>query len=160
MRYFIVIFFLAFLTACGHSQLQYSPNPSNMSWERAVKVIEQGFYEDYGREKPQAVAVTQDAIILADGTITNTVGYGAATPVDRGAFVIGASTSKTVDAGQRIYLRSLGDSMLMQKNGRDSRYAVVIRLSEGVTARRIFFRSEQRAQEFLDALEYLKVSAY
>lgn len=55
------------IAGCGHSQLQYQPADKNLDWHRAVSIIEQGFYEDYGAQKTQAVAVTSEAIILSDG---------------------------------------------------------------------------------------------
>lgn len=144
------------LAGCGHSQIQYQPSDQQLDWNKAVSVIEQGFYEDYGKQKTQAVAVTSEAIILSDGTISNSVGVGTATPLGGSALIVGSSTTKTVSAGQRIYLNSLGDSMLMKRNGRDHRYAVIVRVKPGATARTVFFRTESQAKNFLDALEYLK----
>ncbi|MDY0190716.1 MAG: hypothetical protein RBR22_08285 [Desulfuromonas sp.] len=144
------------LAGCGHSHLQYQPSDRQLNWNKAVAIIEQGFYEDYGKQKTQTVSVTGEAIILSDGTISNSVGVGTATPLGGSALLIGTSTTKTVSAGQRIYLNSLGDSMLMKRNGRDHRYAVIIRIKPGVTSRTVFFRSENQAKQFLDALEYLK----
>lgn len=146
------------LAGCGHSQIQYQPSDRNLDWNKAVSIIEQGFYEDYGAQKTQAVAVTSEAIILSDGTISNSVGISTASPIAGSALIVGTSTTKTVSAGQRIYLNSLADSMLMKRNGRDHRYAVIIRIKPGATARSVFFRTEHQAKKFLDALEYLKVA--
>lgn len=147
-----------FLVGCGHSQIHYQPSDRNLDWNKAVSIVEQGFYEDYGAQKTQAVAVTSEAIILSDGTISNSVGVSTVSPIAGSALIVGSSTTKTVSAGQRIYLNSLGDSMLMKRNGRDHRYAVIIRIKPGTTARTVFFRTEEQAKKFLDALQYLKTA--
>lgn len=157
MKNYILIASVFLLTACGHSQIRHTPEPSaNMTIERAVSIVERGFYEDYANSKPQAVVISDDAIILSDGSVTTGSSFGSVIPNGYGGGVVaGNSVSKTVAAGQRIYLDSLQPSVIMKKNGRDNRFAVVIRIEPGITSRRIFFRSEQRAKEFADALEYL-----
>lgn len=158
-RLFLAAVMLA-IAACGHSQVDYSPKPrSGMDWPRAASIVERGFHEDYGDQKAQAVAVTDNAIVLSDGNITTVTSAGTAVPVYGAVAVVGTAKSKTVVAGQHIYFDSLLPSMVMKRNGRDNRYAVIVRASPGVTARRVFFRSEARAEEFADALEYLRVAA-
>jgi hypothetical protein len=130
-----------------------------MNWEQAVAVVERGFHEDYGDQRAQSVLVTDRAIILADGSITTGTYAGTAVPVYGAAVVVGSSNSKTVAAGQHIYLDSLMPAMVMQRNGRDNRFAVIIRQEPGITARRVFFRSQASAQRFADALEALRVES-
>ncbi len=158
----VIIFFSAalLLSGCGHSKTVFTPAPeSGMTWEKAVSVIERGFYEDYGRQKPQAVQVTDQAIVLSDGTVSTAVHSGTAVPVYGAAVLVGSSQVKTVAAGQHIYLASLLPSEVYKRNWRDNRYAVIVRTDPGVTSRRIYFRSERRAEEFADALEYLRLAA-
>lgn len=156
MKYGILLSFLIFLTGCGHSQINYTPTPpTNMTWDKAVSIVERGFYEDYGEEKTQAVQITEESIILSDGSITTTKGFGTAVPVYGAAIVSTNTTGKTVAAGQRIYLAELQPSVVVKRNGREHRYAVIIRAEPGYTARRVFFRSEDRAKGFADAIAYL-----
>ena len=158
MRAFGVVLLVLILAGCGHSQTQYSPAPrAGMTWDRAVSIIEQGFYEDYGKERPESVKVTPEAIVLADGAITTATHAGTVVPIYGAAAVVGTTSARTVAAGQRIYLSSLQPSIVAKRTGRDNRYAVIVRTAPGVTARRIFFRSEVRAEEFADALEYLRL---
>ncbi|MDZ4190400.1 MAG: hypothetical protein U1D65_00115 [Pseudomonas sp.] len=145
----------AVLSGCGHSQINYSPRPS-MTWEQAVAVVERGFHEDYGKERAQSVVVTDKAIVLADGNITTGNFAGSAVPVYGSAVIVGTSNAKTIAAGQHIYLDSLMPAMVMKKNGRENRYAVIVRQEPGITARRVFFRSQAAAQNFADALASLK----
>lgn len=161
MRIVIIVISAAlFLSGCGHSKTSFRPAPeAGMTWEKAVSVIERGFYEDYGRQKPQAVQVTDQAIILSDGTVSTAVHSGTAVPVYGAAVLVGSSQVKTVAAGQHIYLESLLPSEVYKRNGRDNRYAVIVRTDPGVTSRRIYFRSERRAEEFADALEYVRRAA-
>jgi hypothetical protein len=159
MKHFLTIALVVVFAGCGHSQMRHNPAPApGMTWAKATAIIERGFYEDYGDQKTQSVHVTEEAIILADGSITTGSHYGTAIPTYGSAIVTGNSTAKTVAAGQRIYLDSLQPSLVMKRNGRDSRYAVVIRTEPGITARRIYFRSEARAKEFADAIEYVRRS--
>jgi hypothetical protein len=147
---------LALLAGCGHSNTEYSPAAGSMTWDQAIAVVERGFHEDYGDQRAQSVLVTDKAIVLSDGNITTGSYTGTAIPVYGTAVVIGASNSKTVAAGQHIYLDALLPSMVMKKNMREGRYAVIIRQSPGFTARRVFFRTQSSAQTFADALEVLR----
>lgn len=157
LRACIALLITMVVAGCGHSQINYTPSPNRVtSWERAVSVIERGFYEDYGDQKVQAVQVTDEAIVLADGNITTSSHAGTAVPVYGAAVLVGSTTSKTVSAGQRIYINSLMPAMVMKKNLRDNRYAVIIRQEPGFTARRVYFRSQALAQEFADALAFLR----
>lgn len=156
----LVIFLSLLLSACGHSHVSYAPvAPVSMSWERAVSIVEQGFYEDYGEQRPQSVEITNEAIVLADGLKTTANSFGTVLPGGGIATVVGSSSVKTVAEGQRLYFRSLGPSMVYKKNARDNRYAVIMRMSVGATARRVFFRSEASAKQFADAVEYLRLNA-
>lgn len=148
--------FMFSLAGCGHSNTGYSPDIGRMSWEQAVAVVERGFHEDYGDQHAQSVLVTDKAIILADGDITTSSFASTAVPVYGAAVVVGSARLKTVAAGQHIYLDSLQPAMVMKKNLRDNRYAVIIRQEPGITARRVFFRTQASAQRFADALETLR----
>lgn len=155
----ILISLAAVLYGCGHSQTHYAPSArQGMTWDRAVSVIERGFYEDYGKERPESVHVTNEAIILSDGSITTAQHAGTAVPVYGAAVLVGSTSAKTIAAGQRIYLNSLAPAIVLKRNARDNRYAVIIRTNPGVTSRRVFFRTEQRAEEFADALEFVRMS--
>jgi hypothetical protein len=156
MKRLLTLMLAVLVAGCGHSAINYRPSPpANMTWARAVSIIERGFYEDYGDQKTQAVQVTEEAIILSDGSITTTRGIGTALPVYGTAIVATNSVGKTVAAGQHIYLAALEPSIVVERNGRDNRFAVIIRTEPGITARRVFFRSQARATEFADAIEYL-----
>lgn len=160
LRACMTLLITAILAGCGHSQINYTSSPNRISsWEHAVSVIERGFYEDYGDQKAQAVQVTDEAIILADGNITTSSHAGTAVPVYGAAVLVGSTKSKTVAAGQRIYINSLLPALVMRKNLRDNRYAVIIRQEPGFTARRVYFRSQTMAQEFADALAFLRQSS-
>lgn len=162
MRQLIVLLLsVAVLAGCGHSPINHTPTaPQGMTRERAAAVVERGFHEDYGRHKPQSVVVTDKAIVLSDGTVTRGIHSGtAAIPVYGVAVGVGATTATTVQAGQHIYLDSLQPAIVSKKQGRDHRFAVTIRQDPGITVRHVFFRSEQRAREFADALEWLRRSS-
>lgn len=160
MRTLIYVVSAMLLAGCGHSQIAYTPAaPQGITTQQAASIVEQGFYEDYSQEKPQSAMVTAEFIGLSNGTVTRGVTTGTG-QVFNGVFVgLGSTFLRTEEINQRIYFRALGVPIVSKRNGRDNRYAVTIRLAEGVTARNVYFRSEQRAREFADALVYLRDSS-
>lgn len=147
------------LSGCGHTMVAYTPTPrAGMDTKQAASIVEQGFYEDYGSEKAQSAMVTPEYIALSNGTVSRGVNIGQASAYNGVVVGLGSTFMTTQEINQRIYYRSVGAIQVYKKNMRDNRYAVIIRTSEGANARRIFFRSESRAEEFADAMEYLKRS--
>lgn len=156
MHRLLVLLAVSLIAACGHSQIAYSPSAiPGMTEQRAASIIEQGFYEDFSQQKPQGALVTPEYIALSNGSVTRGFHTGTAQAFSGIVVGIGSSYLRTEEINQRIYFRSVGTPILSKRNGRDNRYAVTIRLSEGVTARNVYFRSEQRAREFANALVYL-----
>lgn len=157
MRCITVLALIAVLTGCGHSQISYTPSPrQGMTQHQAASIVEQGFYEDYSRQKPQSAMVTDAFIALSNGSVTRGLTTGTASFYGGVAIGLGSTFLRTEEITQRIYLRSLGVPVLSKRNGRDNRFAVTIRMTEGTTARSVYFRSEERADEFADALVYLR----
>lgn len=157
LRALLTSMFLAALAGCGHSQINYTPSQhQNMTQHQAASIVEQGFYEDYSQQKPQSAMVTEEFIALSNGSVTRGLTLGTASIHNGVAVGLGSTFLRTEEINQRIYFRSLGTPILSKRNLRDGRYAVTIRLAEGVTARNVYFRSEQRAGEFADALLYLR----
>lgn len=160
MRTLIYVVSAMLLAGCGHSQIAYTPAaPQGITTQRAASIVEQGFYEDYSQEKPQSAMVTAEFIGLSNGSVTRGLTTGTAQIYNGVAVGLGSTFLRTEEINQRIYFRSLGVPIVSKRNGRDNRYAVTIRLAEGVTARNVYFRSEQRAREFADALAYLRDSS-
>ena len=160
MRILIYVAAAILLAGCGHSQIGYSPvAPQGITIQQAASVVEQGFYEDYSQEKPQTAMVTEEFIGLSNGTVTRGLTTGTAQMFGGVALGLGSTFLRTEEINQRIYFRALGVPIVSKRNGRENRYAVTIRLAEGVTARNVYFRSEQRAREFADALVYLRDSS-
>lgn len=157
MRYLIAALSILILSACGHTRLDYTPKaPPGMDVKRAASIVEQGFYEDYGKQKVQSAMVTEEFIALSNGTVSQGVSLSQAAIYGSALVGLGSTFITTRDINQRIYFRSVGAITVYKRNGRENRYAVIIRSVEQTTDRRIFFRSEARATEFADALEYLK----
>jgi hypothetical protein len=159
MRTLIVSAALTLLIGCGHSKIAYTPvAPQGITTQQAASIVEQGFYEDYSQGKPQAAMVTAEFIGLSNGTVTRGLTTGTAQVFNGVAVGLGSTYLRTEEINQRIYFRALGVPIVSKRNGRENRYAVTIRLAEGVTARNVYFRSEQRAREFADALVFLRDS--
>lgn len=160
MRTLIYVVYAVLLAGCGHSQIGYTPvAPTGITTQQAASIVEQGFYEDYGQQKPQTAMVTDEFIGLSNGTITRGLTTGTAQAFGGVVVGLGSTFLRTEEINQRIYFRSLGVPIVSKRNGRENRYAVTIRLAEGVTARNVYFRSEQRAREFADALAFQRDSS-
>lgn len=146
------------LVGCAHRPVGYTPSsPAGMTQESAEAVIERAFHEDF-RRQPEAVQVTEEAIVLSEGFITKSSSTAVAVPVAGSAVGMGSSTSRTKSAAQYIYLDSLLPSVVLKRTGRDHQYAVTIMQEPGVAVRHVYFRTQFRAQEFADALEWLRQS--
>ena len=159
MRIPMTLILVVALSGCGHSQIDYTPSQRpGMTPHQAASIVEQGFYEDYSQQKPQSAMVTDEFVALSNGSITRGLTTGTVSVHSGVAIGLGSTFLRTEDINQRIYLRSLDTPIISKHNGRDNRYAVTIRTTEGVTLRNVYFRSEGRADEFADALVYLRDS--
>ena len=157
MRYLLAVVLSALLLGCGHSKVPYQPQiDAGMDKNKAVKIIEQSFYEDFGKSKVEAVEVTDEAIILSKGIVTNSKGSASAIAVGSGVLGSGKSISKTMHDSQRIYLNSLSEMKLQQSNKKTKNFAVSIFMQDGSLAKHVFFRDEVKAKRFINAMEYLK----
>lgn len=158
MKLLAVVMVAVLAAGCGHQRLDYSAQaPTGMKWAEAAAIVEQGFYEDFGKRKAAAALVGEEFITLSDGTISTGQGFAAAVPVGIGAIASGSSTVTTREAGQRLYYRSMGKPSVFKRRMKD-RYAVMVRSVEGANLRVVMFRSLARAEEFANALEYLRTS--
>ncbi|MET1078868.1 MAG: hypothetical protein ABWY06_12705 [Pseudomonas sp.] len=155
MRLVVSALIVLILAGCGHSRIAYTPSPLAIGITEAASIVEQGFYEDFSQQKPQSAMVTAEYIGLSNGSVTRGLTTGTVSVYNGVAVGLGSTFLRTEEITQRIYFRSLGTPILSKRNGRENRFAVTIRLSEGVTARNVYFRSEHRAKEFADALVFL-----
>lgn len=145
------------LTGCGSQQINYTPNPGpNMTRQQAIAVVEQVFYEDYGGQRPDYVEVRDDFLLLSDGVVSSSSGFGSAAPIGTGAIAAGTSTTVTRAAGQRIYWRTLDKVTIHQKRNRANRLVLVLRRADGSTIRNVYVRTLTIAKDFVDAVQVLK----
>ncbi|WP_153050275.1 hypothetical protein [Pseudomonas sp. MF4836] len=148
---------VAALAGCGSQPIDYAAKAQpGMTRERAVSVVEQVFYEDFSKKRPQYVEVTDEFILLSDGTISKSSGFATAAPIGNGAIAAGNSTTVTKAMGQRIYFRSLGTTTIHKTRGREGRYTVVIRNVDGSGLRNVHMRTQATAEQFIDAVQFLK----
>ncbi|MGM7282615.1 hypothetical protein ABRY74_12320 [Pseudomonas guariconensis] len=146
------------VAGCGSQRLSYAPSAAHFSdCQQAAEVVEQAFFEDYGKKfRPQSVLITDKVIILSDGVISEASGFASAAPLGAGAIAAGSTRSVTKDANRRIYLNSIDNISIYQKRARSSRFTVIIRGHDGRELGSIRTGSLERAQRFSDALVYLK----
>lgn len=146
------------VAGCGSQRLSYAPSAAHFSdRQQAAEVVEQAFFEDYGKKfRPQSVLITDKVIILSDGVISEASGFASAAPLGAGAIAAGSTRSVTKDANRRIYLNSIDNISIYQKRARSSRFTVIVRGHDGRELGSIRTGSLERAQRFSDALVYLK----
>lgn len=148
------------LAGCGHTRLNYVGTPPvGMNRQQAVSIVEQVFYEDYSKTRPQSVVVTDEYILLSDGIVSSGSSFGSATDFGGGgAIAVGSSRVVTKEMGQRLYLRSIGDVGVFQNKVKKGRYVVVIRGVDGGQLRMLRMLSLENAERFSDAIAYLKAN--
>jgi PBP1b-binding outer membrane lipoprotein LpoB len=161
MKYLWIVLATAFmLTGCGHKQLDYRPAaPAGMDRQQAISAVEQGFYEDFSKTRPESIEVTEQFIVLSDGIVSKGSSFGSAAPIVNGAIAAGTSTVTTKLMGQRLYFNSMGSINLYQKKFKSGRFAVIIRAADGSEMRAVRLRSLEKAKRFADALEYLRTTS-
>lgn len=148
---------LLLLTGCGSNKVDYTPAaPPSMTQAEAIEIVEQGFYEDYGKKRPVHVEFTERYILLADGVVSKGSGIASAVPIGVGAIAAGSSTTVTKEMGQRIYFNNLGRTTIHQKRTNPNRCTVVLRAFDQSDLRHIHTRSLIHAQRFADAVEVLR----
>lgn len=155
IRVSVLAFFMVLLSGCGHVRIDYVPH-TNIGQDEAVSIIEQVFSEDFGELRAQGVVLTDQYILLSDGVLTRGKAFGSAVPVGNSAIALASSESVTRELGQRIYYNSLGNSTLHTKRNKQNRYVVLIRNKEGAVQRTVNTTNLQKAERFIDALEYFK----
>ncbi|MEX5343892.1 hypothetical protein [Pseudomonas sp. I2] len=145
------------LAGCGHKPIDYSPAPPpGMTREQAVETVEQVFYEDFSKTKPQSVVVTEKFIWLSQGLVSKGTTVATADVIGNSAIGLGTSTVATREVGQRIYFNSIGKIGVFQRKMKSGQFAVVVRATDGSELRAVRMRSLEKAQRFADALEYLR----
>ncbi len=96
---------------------------------------------------------------LSDGVVSQSSGFGSAASIGTGALVAGDDTTVTRQAGQRLYFNRMGPPLIRQDNRRHSRFAVVLTHRDGSASRVVNARSFDKAKQFADALETLRIAA-
>ena len=144
------------LAACTAKSIHYTPIAVS-SKSQAIKIIEQVFFEQHIKYRPQNIFITDDFIGLARGTLSKSSGLGVGIGNNRN-LAIGLGSSKTLSKGinQRIYFNSLGAPELYIKRGR---YIAQIKSKSGQTIINVRAKSEVKAKRFMDSIMYFVKNA-
>ncbi|NWD29959.1 hypothetical protein HX793_09265 [Pseudomonas reactans] len=158
MRFLMVALMAFLLAGCGHKQLDYTAvPPPSMDRQKAIAAVEQGFYEDWNtKNRPQSVVITDQYILLADGVVSDGSSFGSAAVIGGGAIAASNSRVITREMGQRIYISSIGAVQIYQHKIKANRFVVIVQELGGAELRKINVRSLSLAQQFADAIAYLK----
>lgn len=147
----MVVCCLFIIEACTAQLVGYTKNKIS-DQDLAVRDIEQVFYEQPAKHRPESIVVTDDYLGLSSGTMVETKGLGFARGVS-GNSLIGIGTSKSYinNIKERIYFNSIGKISLFQKRGW---FIVQIQRSDGHVFRRIYTRDKGKAVNFISAIYY------
>ncbi|PPK49969.1 hypothetical protein BY454_14017 [Marinobacter persicus] len=148
----IVIFCCVFvlgLSGCGTSPMKYQPE-TDISYSQAVHVIDRLIMEQHSDWRPDFVEVTDRFILLGYGSVTQ----GGASGAFIGNVAIGAHSSTTRVASDRIYFESIDDIILYSWKRKFRQWYVVSLL--GNNRKHILrTRSLEEAKQMANALQVI-----
>ncbi|MGP9800660.1 hypothetical protein [Rheinheimera sp. NSM] len=148
---FIVFFSLPLICSCAAQQVGFTKSII-ADQSLAIKKIEQVFYEQSIKHRPESIVITNDYLGLSSGTQVETKGAGFTSGV-AGTLLVGIGTSKSYvkDITDRIYFNSIGKIALFKK--RDW-FIIQINHSDGRLFRNIYTRDKSKATEFIGSIYY------
>jgi hypothetical protein len=146
-----VMFFALFVSGCKTVRVDYLPKP--IASDRVGRVIEQAIMEQPAKFRPEGVSIELDYIEIGGGTTTNSRSTGIGAPIGGIVVASGRERGQSKRLVTRLYYDSLGAIQLVKKR---SLYIVTIRDKDRALLQRIYIRNQDRAFEFVDAIESLK----
>ena len=153
MKYLVLLFSLV-LAACSTTPVSYTAQ-SGLSDQKAAEIIEQVILEQPKKYRPDSVAITDRFLEVNRGFVTQNSGASVGFFGHRSFFTSGhlSSRGKTKEIIERAYFSSIDHISL---GTRDEWYVVEIHLKTKVDFKKIYSRSQTKAQRLVDALEHFK----
>lgn len=143
--------FLLLLGSCAAQIIGYSKIKISDK-DLAVRNIEQVFYEQPAKYRPESIVVTDDYLGLSSGTVVETKGVGLARGLSNNLLVgIGSSKSYVNNIKERIYFNSIGEISLFQKR---SWFIIQVRHSDGRIFHNIYTKDKSKAVNFISSIYY------
>lgn len=147
-EFFVLVCISITLFGCAAQRLSYEPKTVK-SFNEAVFVIEQVFYEQPQRYRPDGVVVSNSYLGISLGSGSVSTGAGVVTGSNNA--ISNASTLESANINNRIYYNSIGDIFLFKK--RDWFIVQIIR-KDGTHFRSIYTREKHKAEALVDSLYY------
>ncbi|WP_122081327.1 sensor protein [Vibrio coralliirubri] len=147
------VFLVLLLTGCAAKQVPYSPSDM-VTKEVAASVIEQVVMEQPLKFRPEGLVVTSSYIGLSEGHDSKVVAvsnYNGASDL-----LLSSANVSLSDINSRYYFNSISDFELYSK--RDW-FIIQLKNDEQRVVKHFYTRSLEKAQRFIDSINYMKISA-
>ncbi|WP_240493346.1 sensor protein [Vibrio coralliirubri] len=141
------------LTGCAAKQVPYSPSDM-VTKEVAASVIEQVVMEQPLKFRPEGLVVTSSYIGLSEGRDSKVVAvsnYNGASDL-----LLSSANVSLSDINSRYYFNSISDLELYSK--RDW-FIIQLKNDEQRVVKHFYTRSLEKAQRFIDSMNYMKISS-
>lgn len=146
------IFIVLLLTGCTAKQVPYSPLDV-VNKKVAANVIEQVVMEQPTKFRPEGLVVTNSYLGLSEGYNSKVVAVGNYS--DASNLVVLSANVKLSDINSRYYFNSISALELYSK--RDW-FIIQLKNDEKRVTKRFYTRSLEKAQRFIDSMNYMQSS--
>lgn len=146
------IFIVLLLTGCAAKQVPYSPLDV-VNKKVAANVIEQVVMEQPTKFRPEGLVVTNSYLGLSEGYNSKVVAVGNYS--DASNLVVLSANVKLSDINSRYYFNSISTLELYSK--RDW-FIIQLKNDEKRVTKRFYTRSLEKAQRFIDSMNYMQSS--
>lgn len=146
------IFIVLLLTGCAAKQVLYSPLDV-VNKKVAANVIEQVVMEQPTKFRPEGLVVTNSYLGLSEGYNSKVVAVGNYS--DASNLVVLSANVKLSDINSRYYFNSISALELYSK--RDW-FIIQLKNDEKRVTKRFYTRSLEKAQRFIDSMNYMQSS--
>ncbi|MFS1877790.1 sensor protein [Vibrio splendidus] len=146
------IFIVLLLTGCAAKLVPYSPLDV-VNKKVAANVIEQVVMEQPTKFRPEGLVVTNSYLGLSEGYNSKVVAVGNYS--DASNLVVLSANVKLSDINSRYYFNSISALELYSK--RDW-FIIQLKNDEKRVTKRFYTRSLEKAQRFIDSMNYMQSS--
>ncbi|WP_135454230.1 sensor protein [Vibrio echinoideorum] len=147
------VFLVLLLTGCAAKQLPYSPSDM-VSEEVSASVIEQVVMEQPTKFRPEGLVVTSSYIGLSEGHNSKIVAVSNYN--DASNLLISSANIRLSDINSRYYFNSI---LALELYSKRDWFIIQLKNDEQRVVKRFYTRSLEKAQRFIDSINYMKISA-
>ncbi|WP_237769177.1 sensor protein [Vibrio parahaemolyticus] len=146
------IFLVLLLTGCVAKQVPYSPSDM-VNTEVAANVIEQVIMEQPQKFRPEGLVVTSSYIGLSEGQ--NSKAVAVSNYNDASNLLLSSSNVRLSEINSRYYFNSI---LALELYSKRDWFIIQLKNDEQQVVKRFYTRSLEKAQRFIDSINYMKFS--